>query len=491
MAMETTTILWTEHMHHVLAELQQRPLLHRLLGFAERRGVELYTVGGTLRDICLGRPVHDVDLTMVGDVMEFAKGFADHLGVAYVPMDAERGEVRVVDRQRDVLDFVRMRGESLITDLQCRDFTINAMACPLASLLAQPRPAFIDPHGGWHDLRARIIRIVSPTSFRDDPLRLLRAYRLAATLDLTIDPLTLAAMETLAPSLVDVAAERIHRELLKLFAAPQSGPHVATMARLGLLDILFPELAATRGIPYQWGNQMDGFEHAVRTYQAVEDLIRDPGSHLPPLAEAVVKYLRADVRQALVKWAALLHAIWEVPTHPGASQEHMAPLPSADERAQQWEQIGSRLKLSRKQIDAVKALLAHYGRTFELAIHEAQGHLALRAVHRWCKEVGDSMLGVFVLAIGHALAGGQRNTSEPSATTLGQHAARVWDIYRRRILPVTTAPRLVTGHDLRHLFHLSPGPRFKVLLDELEVAQVEGRIHTRAEALQWVAGQLR
>src|SRR5919108_4242560 len=138
MAMETTTILWTQHMHHVLAELQQRPLLHRLLGFAERRGVELYTVGGTLRDICLGRPVHDVDLTMVGDVMEFAKGFADHLGAAYVPMDAERGEVRVVDRQRDVLDFVRMRGESITTDLQCRDFTINTMACPLASLLAQP-----------------------------------------------------------------------------------------------------------------------------------------------------------------------------------------------------------------------------------------------------------------------------------------------------------------------------------------------------------------
>ena len=70
--METTTILWTEHMRHALAELQQRPLLHRLLGFAERRGVELYTVGGTLRDICLGRAVHDVDLTMVGDVIGFA-----------------------------------------------------------------------------------------------------------------------------------------------------------------------------------------------------------------------------------------------------------------------------------------------------------------------------------------------------------------------------------------------------------------------------------
>ena len=240
-------------MQHALVELQQRPLLQRLLVFAEQRGVELYTVGGTLRDICLGRPVHDVDVAMMGDVMEFASGFANHLRAAYVPMDAERGEVRVVYRKRDVLDFARMRGETIITDLQCRDFTINAMACPLAVLLTQTAPGLIDPYGGWDDLRARTIRMVSPMSFRDDPLRLLRAFRLAATLDLTIDPPTLAAMEPVAPHLVDVAAERIHRELFRLFAAPQSSPHIATMARLGLLDILFPELARGTGHPLPAG----------------------------------------------------------------------------------------------------------------------------------------------------------------------------------------------------------------------------------------------
>ena len=212
-------------MHHALAELQQRPLLQRLLAFAEQRGVELYAVGGALRDICLGRPAHDVDLAMMGDVMGFASGFANHLRAAYVPMDAERGEVRVVYRKRDVLDFARIRGETIITDLHCRDFTINAMACPLAVLLTQTAPGLIDPHGGWHDLQARTIRMVSPMSFREDPLRLLRAFRLAATLDLTIDPPTLAAMEPVAPHLVDVAAERIHRELFKLFAAPRSSPH--------------------------------------------------------------------------------------------------------------------------------------------------------------------------------------------------------------------------------------------------------------------------
>jgi poly(A) polymerase len=488
--MNPLSIVWTDQMRHVLAELQQRSLLQRLLAFAEQGGVELYAVGGTLRDICLGRPVHDVDLTMRGDVMGFAKGFAQQLSAAYVPMDAERGEVRVVYRKRDVLDFARLRGETIITDLQYRDFTINTMACPLATLLTQDTPELIDPLGGQHDLRTRTIRMVSPRSFHDDPLRLLRAFRFAATLGLTIDPTTLAAMEPMAPHLVDVAAERIHSELFKLFAALQSSPHVATMARLGLLDILFPELAATRCIPCRLGDQLDVFEHSIRTYQAVEDLIGDPGSHLRPIAEAVVEYFRAEERRALVKWAALLHAIREVGVPPEEPQEHVTALRHAEESAQQWEEIGSRFKLSRKHIDYVKTVIAHQSRTFELANREAEGRLTSRVVHGWCKAVGESMLAVFVLAIGHALARGQGDTSGPNANTVVQLASSVWDVYCSRILPVITAPRLVTGHDLQQIFHLTPGSRFKALLDELEVAQVEGRIRTRAEALEWVAAQL-
>jgi len=101
-------------------------------------------VGGTLRDILLGRPVHDVDVPCWAIVTEFASGFANHLRAAYVPMDAERGEVRVVYRRRDVLDFRSHAGETIVADLQCRDFYLNAMACPLAVLLTQTGPVLID-----------------------------------------------------------------------------------------------------------------------------------------------------------------------------------------------------------------------------------------------------------------------------------------------------------------------------------------------------------
>jgi poly(A) polymerase len=489
--MNTSSIRWTDRMRHVLVAVQQRQLLHRLLAFAEQGGVSLFVVGGALRDICLGHPAQDVDLAMTGDVMGFAKGFANHLGAAYVPMDAERGEARVVYQKRDILDFARFKGDSLIADLRHRDFTINAMACPLAALLTRAAPEIIDPHGGWHDLRARRIRMVSALSFSEDPLRLLRAFRFAASLDFTLDPMTLRAMEAVTPRLSDAAAERIHSELLKLFAAPTSSPHIVAMARLGLLNVLFPELAATRGLPYRPGDRLDIFEHSIQTYRAVEDLINDPTAHLPAIADDLVEYLQAGDRPALIKWAALLHAIREAVIDLEVPQEQVTAPGYVEQLAQHWEQTGSRLKLSRKQMDYIKTLITHCGRTFALATLEAQGHLTLRSVHGWCIDVGDNILGIFLLAIGHALAEGQGDTSETNAVALGQLAVRVWEIYRSRILPVITGPRLVTGRDLQQLFNLTPGPRFKTLLDELEVAQVEGRIRTRAEALQWLEAQLR
>jgi poly(A) polymerase len=488
--MNTLALKWTDQMRHVLADLQQRPVLRRLLVFAEQRGAELYTVGGTLRDLCLGRPAHDIDLAMKGDVMGFASGLANHLGAAYVPMDADRGEARVVYRKRDVIDLARLQGNTIVEDLGRRDFTINALACPLGTLLAHATPELIDPHGGWHDMQARIVRMVSSTTFQEDPLRLLRAFRLAAILDFTIAPTTLMVMEPVVSRLGEVAAERIHSELLKLFAAPASTPHVIAMARLGLLDVLFPELAATRGILHQPGDQADLFELAIRTYQQVADLISVPASRLPALAEAVSEYFQPEERQALVKWTALLHTIGRAMEGDETPQAQVTGHGFSAQSARQWEQMGNRLKLSRKQIEYGATLILHHSRLWELATLEAQGRLTLRLVHGWCKEVGDRMLGICVLAIGHALAVGRGNTSKPSATAMGQLATHLWEVYHSRIVPVITAPRLVTGDDFQQLFNLTPGPRFKVLLDELEVAQVEGRIRTRDEALRWVAEQV-
>ncbi len=480
-------------MRRMLARLQRVPWLQRLQSLAETRGVQLFIVGGTLRDLCLGRAVQDVDLALSGDVMGLARAYAHALGAAYVPMDPARGEVRVVYRKRHIVDFSRLKGEDIAQDLGRRDFTMNALACPLAIFLTSTEPPFIDPYGGWRDIQTRVVRMASPRSFRDDPLRVLRAFRFAANLEWTIEATTLATMEPTVPHLVEIAAERLHHELLKLFAAPRSSPHVVAMAHLKLLDVLFPELAASRSMAPGLGVPADLFEQALHSYQSVEDLINAPASYAPAIADAVAAYVRTEERRALLKWAALLHSLDSIGAPaPDSRRARERPLGVAHtgHAARQWERIAARFKLSRARTAYVGLLLTHHRRPLELAALDAQGQLTLRLVHRWFKELGEDVLGAFVLAIGAALAAHQGSRPAPEAITLGQLAGRLWEIYRRRILPVIGGPRLITGDDLQAIFRLPPGPRFKTLLEEIELAQVEGHLQTREGALRWLQQQL-
>jgi poly(A) polymerase len=135
-------------------------------------------------------------------------------------------------------------------------------------------------------------------------------------------------------------------------------------------------------------------------------------------------------------------------------------------------------------------VLTHYHRPFELASLDTQGQLTLALVHRWFKDLGEDVLGVFVLAMGVALATHHGAMPARHASALGRLAARLWEIYRSRILPVISAPRLVTGDDLQAIFGLRPGPRFKTLLEEIELARVEGRLQTRQDALRWLEQHL-
>jgi poly(A) polymerase len=490
--MNLITIPWTPERRHALVALRQHRLLRHLQTFAARAGgMSLYVVGGTLRDVCLARDVQDIDVALAGDVMAFARAFADAHGAAYVPLDAQRGEARVVSRQRGNIDFARLRGRDIAADLRRRDFTVNALACPLTALLTASEPAFLDPCGGWPDLQARLIRMVAPQSFEDDPLRLLRAFRLAAVLDFALEPDTQAAMPLTVPRLAGVAAERIQSELLKLFAAPHSSPRLCAMAQLGLLAALFPELEATHRMSQGEGSSEEYIVHALHTYQAVEDLINDPTLDVPSIAAAMAHYVHTGERAALLKWAALLHGIGPYHAPPDLTAWPSLCRSDATRAAAMWEQVAVRLKVSRARAEYVKRLIAHHRRPFVLASLEAQGGLTLRFVHQWFKELGEDVLGAFALAIGEVRAGQGLEMSGDGVRSLAHLAARLWEIYGAHIRPVLQGPRLLTGDDLQSLFGLSPGPSFKTLLDELEVAQIEGRLRTRDEALRWMEQRLR
>src|SRR5262249_11049282 len=185
-------------------------------------------------------------------------------------------------------------------------------------------------------------------------------------------------------------------------------------------------VAAVRGMAPGPGVPGDLFEQALRTYQSVEDLINAPTSYGPAIADAVAEYVHHEERQALLKWAALLHHIG-TPTPQG----RQAPEPPrgtrhAEHAAQRLQGIAARFKLSRTRTEYGGPLLRPYHRPFELANLDAQGQPPLALLPRWFKDLREDVLGVFVLAMGVALATHHGSMPARHAIALAQLAARLW-----------------------------------------------------------------
>ena len=194
-------------------------------------GQDAWVVGGAVRDELLGRPVLDLDIAC-GEPEQAGREYARQSGGAVFPLSVQHGGWRVALHDGRTVDFVPLQGGSIEADLGTRDFAINAIAVPLAG------GDHIDPYGGQVDLGRRVIRVVSPRVFDDDPLRLLRAVRLEDELGFRLDAESEALVRERAPLVGGPAGERILDELRRLSASGYERLH-----ELGLLEPLGGSLA--------------------------------------------------------------------------------------------------------------------------------------------------------------------------------------------------------------------------------------------------------
>ncbi|HEX8229660.1 MAG TPA: CCA tRNA nucleotidyltransferase, partial [Chloroflexia bacterium] len=218
-------------------------------------GWSAYMVGGFVRDALLGVPQKDLDMTVVGDGVALAQLVASELGTQAEVVD-RFGTATVPLRGGLDLDFVTARKESypspgalplvgpgtLEDDLARRDFTINALAVPLAG---EGFGQLIDMHGGGADLAAKLVRVLHPRSFEDDPTRIFRAVRYAERLDFKIerDTLELMLRAVRDGALATVSTERAVRELLLIMEEPRAEAMLASLDKLGVLASVHPGLA--------------------------------------------------------------------------------------------------------------------------------------------------------------------------------------------------------------------------------------------------------
>ncbi len=211
-------------------------------------------------------------------------------------MSEKEGVARVVKKEgRKTLqfDFAMFKGKDIIEDLSNRDFTINAMAIQISKFRISDfgfrisSIEIIDPYNGSKDLKDKIVRIVKPNAFSDDPLRMLRAIRLASDFDFKIEDKTIENIKSFTPSLNAVSSERVRDELFKIFKNPKSHYYIFLLDEYGLLDVVIPEIKDMKGLKQGSYHVYELWTHSLKTVEYLEDVIRDIKLYLPEYSNRI------------------------------------------------------------------------------------------------------------------------------------------------------------------------------------------------------------
>ena len=452
---------------------------------ATRRALQgadgVWIVGGAVRDAALGREVADLDLAVAGDPGAAARAIGKEIGEHAFELSAEFGTWRVVARDRGwQIDITALRGDRIEVDLAERDFTIGAVAIPLDG--GQP----IDPYAGLTDLAEKRLRAVSEQSFTADPLRLLRAPRLAAELELEIEPRTAALAHAAASKAADPAGERQLAELRQLMGGPDPLRGLALLAELGVEAVVLPELELLRGVEQGPNHHLDVYDHTLavleHTLEVEADLDRFAGDRAAEVRELLDEPLADEMsHRTALRFGALFHDIAKPATK--AEFNGFVGFKGHDEVGA--EIIGSicgRLRASRKLTQHLQGLARHHLR---LGFLIAEMPLSPRRVHAYLRATEPVTVDVTLLTVADRLsARGVGPIASPEMVAAHLQLAREMVAagldWRRDGPP---AP-LLRGDEIAAELGIEPGPELGSALAELEAAQYAGEVTDRAGAIE-------
>jgi putative nucleotidyltransferase with HDIG domain len=466
--------------------LEQRlsgaPVVELARGALAGGGVDAWIVGGAVRDAALAGEVTDLDIAVAGNPEAAARAIAERGGGHAFELSAEFATWRVVDRDKSwQVDATALRGATVEAVLAVRDFTVGAVAVPLAG--GEP----IDPHGGLADLERRLLRVVGESSFAADPLRLLRAARLAAELELVVDPGTVELARSEAARAGDPAGERQLVELRQLIGGPDPLRGLALLDELGITPVVLPELAGLRDVEQGPNHHLDVHGHTLavleQTLEVENDLDRFAGERAAD-ARALLDEPLADgmSRGTALRFGAVLHDIGKPATR-GERGGYVTFIGHDSVGAEMVGVACGRLRASRTLTTHLQALTLHHLRLGFL-VHEMP--LPARRVHEYLRATEPVAADVTLLTVADRLAArgsGPFATEEAIEAHLGlarQMLAAALD-WRREGPP----PPLLPGDELAAELGIVEGVELGELIADLEAAQYAGEVLSRDEAVAW------
>jgi len=427
-----------------------------------------YLVGGAVRDVLLSKPIRDLDFALPGNTISLARKVADQLEGDFFILDQERQTARVIlsdeNDQRLNVDFTLFQGGSIEEDLKARDFTITSMGMDILQ-----EDKIIDPFRGAQDLKDGVIRLTTLGAIKDDPLRCLRAVRLAAQFQLKILPETREQIRQHQHLLQEVSPERIRDELFRILAGPHQTAALTSLNQLGTYPLILPsELTSNQG------HIIRGLEKFWTLLTSKHDQDSAANLSLGIFVHRLGRY-RAEIQKHLDEEPVPGRSIYQL--------SFLVPLLYSNREDEQYQLSSQDIPLSNQENDRLlKCFLAANEFLSHLTV---EGKLPPLSVYRYFRTYGPGGVEGIFLGLADLMAAIDYVKDDKWLGALDTARTLLegwWDKRDQLVDP----PPLLNGHDLQDELGVEPGPRVGQLLEELREAQVSVDVDSRKKALDFI-----
>lgn len=418
------------------------------------KNYDSYLVGGYLRDLLSGEISPDRDIAIKCDnLAKLTKKIADELNGSFVELDPVNEIYRVVFGN-DYIDFAKLLNNNLIDDIKRRDFTINAITYDINN------EKFVDITGGKKDFEEKIIRTYKISNLSDDPLRTLRAIRFQAKLGFRIDDEIINFIKENNSLILNVAPERIHQELIKTFEGKFLIDALFSMDETGLLDVIFPFFKDIKKIPSNSHHHLDLFHHLIETTGNIR------------------------INKPELKLAAFIHDLakpdcWTIEPETGRHR-----FIGHDELgAKKVVPFLKKLKFSNKEIEYISKMVQFH--IYPSALMKDE-NVTERAIIRFIRKIADDTLDLLELARADRLSARGPAVSDEMVQVNLSNLEKLKEKYFEISPKLKEMPKLVDGNEIMQILNLKPSPKLKEIIDEIKELQLEGKINTKEDAINFL-----
>jgi poly(A) polymerase len=455
--------------------LKKHPVMKSIHRVSQEVGTPIYLVGGAVRDLLMGiAPEKDFDFVMEDNLVKSARLFSRICEGNFFPLSSDPPNYRVVllhTNQRIEVDFSGFRGEDLCQDLTSRDFTVNAIALEVGDLYREGGIKLYDPLGGEHDVQTKVLRLASPCAFDQDPLRILRAVRIAKERSLHIDTETREAIYRQRNRLCSVSAERIRSEFFKILSFPDAPESLKLLDELGLLSILIPETEALKGKSLETPSGLSRWQHSLEVVSWCEWSLVNLEKIFPHFLEYIKSYLEEELeedvdRKSLLKLAGLFHDREEV--FSGGKAMIVA------------DNIARRLKLGKRTGRTLRKMVKYYNQVLALRKMEKPPS---RVFFHFFQNVDPEGLAVLLLAWAEYIACAPDRFTRPEDIALRNFLA---DLVHYYVKEYPFIKPLLSGQEIIERFGLQEGKVVGELLNQVASAEAQGLLGSSSEAVLFI-----